>query len=239
MLARAQHRSLPGRAVLPLDYMVGSAPGRQAAAIDAMGLTVQDTSGQGGAWVAGSQALLSRLVENVIDNAICHNTDGGWISITTGTKDGRPGWSSRTAARSSIRGRSPSCPSRSGGWPPTGPAPTAAPASACPSSPPSPRPTAGCWTCRPGPAAGCASASRCRWPRPAVPGQRCRHEGPGRRGLRGRWPTSWSRACGTRAWRWTPRMTGWRPPRSSTSTPTTSWCSTVTCPASTAMPCAR
>jgi signal transduction histidine kinase len=86
VLARAQHRSMPGRAVLPLDYIVGSALADQAAAIKAMDLTVQDTSGQGGAWVAGSQALLSRLVENVIDNAVCHNTPGGWISITTGVR---------------------------------------------------------------------------------------------------------------------------------------------------------
>jgi hypothetical protein len=83
VLARAQHRSMPGQAVLPLDYIVGSALADQEAAIRAMDLTVQDTSSQGGAWVAGSQALLSRMVENVIDNAVCHNTPGGWIAITT------------------------------------------------------------------------------------------------------------------------------------------------------------
>ena len=83
VLARAQHRSMPGQAVLPLDYAVGSALADQAAAIRAMDLTVQDISSQGGAWVAGSQALLSRMVENVIDNAVCHNTPGGWIAITT------------------------------------------------------------------------------------------------------------------------------------------------------------
>ena len=83
VLARAQHRSMPGQAVLPLDYIVGSALADQEAAIRAMDLTVQDTSSEGGAWVAGSQALLSRLVENVIDNAVCHNAPGGWIAITT------------------------------------------------------------------------------------------------------------------------------------------------------------
>ena len=84
MLARAQHRSMPGQAVLPLDYIVGSALAGQAAAIRAMELTVQDTTSQGGAWVAGSPALLSRMAENVIDNAVCHNAPGGWISVTTG-----------------------------------------------------------------------------------------------------------------------------------------------------------
>src|SRR5580698_6314749 len=76
VLARAQHRSIPGQAVLPLDYIVGSALAAQAAAITAMDLTVQDTSGEGGAWVAGSPALLSRMVENVVGNAVGHNTPG-------------------------------------------------------------------------------------------------------------------------------------------------------------------
>ena len=88
VLARAQHRSIPAPAVLPLDYIVGSALADQAAAIRAMDLTVRDTSGHGGAWVAGSQALLSRMVENVIDNAVCHNTPGGWMAITTGAHGG-------------------------------------------------------------------------------------------------------------------------------------------------------
>jgi signal transduction histidine kinase len=88
VLARAQHRSMPGQAVLPLDYIVGSALADQAAAIRAMNLTVQDTSGAGGAWVAGSPALLGRMVENVVDNAVCHNAPGGWIAITTGTDGG-------------------------------------------------------------------------------------------------------------------------------------------------------
>ncbi len=50
---------------------------------------MQETSGPGGAWVTGSQALLSRLVENVITNAVRHNVDGGWIRITTQTDGDR------------------------------------------------------------------------------------------------------------------------------------------------------
>jgi signal transduction histidine kinase len=88
VLARAQHRHLPGCTALPLDYVVGAVLADQATAIRARNLTVQDTSGPGGAWVTGSQALLSRLVENVIGNAVCHNADGGWIRITAQT-DGR------------------------------------------------------------------------------------------------------------------------------------------------------
>lgn len=85
VLARAQHRQLPGYTTLPLDYAVTAALADQAAAIHARNLTVQDISGPGGAWVTGSQALLSRLVGNVIGNAICHNVDGGWVRITTQT----------------------------------------------------------------------------------------------------------------------------------------------------------
>ena len=41
-------------------------------------------TGHAGTWVTGSQALLCRMVDNVLDNAIGHNRDGGWISVTTG-----------------------------------------------------------------------------------------------------------------------------------------------------------
>jgi signal transduction histidine kinase len=35
------------------------------------------------AWVTGSETLLSRMVENVIDNAVGHNQPGGWVRVTT------------------------------------------------------------------------------------------------------------------------------------------------------------
>jgi signal transduction histidine kinase len=89
MLARAQHRNLPGSSVLPVDYLVGAALGDQRAAIATRSLTVQDTTAPGGAWVRGSQALLSRLVENLIENAVRHNQDGGWIGVTAATAASR------------------------------------------------------------------------------------------------------------------------------------------------------
>jgi signal transduction histidine kinase len=89
VLARAQHRDLPGRAVLPVEYMVGAALHDQKAAIAAMNLTVRDASALGGLWVSGSQALLSRMLENVIGNAVCHNVEGGWVAITARARDGR------------------------------------------------------------------------------------------------------------------------------------------------------
>jgi signal transduction histidine kinase len=89
VLARVQHQDLPGYTALPLDYAVEAALAGQAAAIRARNLTVRDTSAPGGAWVSGNEALLSRLVENVIGNAVCHNADGGWIQITTQTDGSR------------------------------------------------------------------------------------------------------------------------------------------------------
>jgi signal transduction histidine kinase len=89
VLARAQHQCLPGYAVLPLDYVVGAALADQQAAIRARNLTVSSSTAPGGAWVRGSQALLARLVENVLDNAICHNEDGGWVHITAATEADR------------------------------------------------------------------------------------------------------------------------------------------------------
>ena len=88
-LARAQHRSLPGQAVLPLDYVAATAISERAGPISARGLTVQADSDPGGAWVQGSQALIARMVENVIDNAVRHNAEGGWIQVRSGTAGGQ------------------------------------------------------------------------------------------------------------------------------------------------------
>src|SRR5215831_16752916 len=84
VLARAQHGDLAGQATLSLEYVVSAALAVRAEAIAARRLTVHHAGGRDGTWVRGSQALLCRMVDNVIDNAIGHNTDGGWISVTTG-----------------------------------------------------------------------------------------------------------------------------------------------------------
>jgi signal transduction histidine kinase len=88
MLARAQHGELPGRAVLSLEYTVSASLAARATGIAARHLTVHHVTGAGGAWVAGSQALLSRMADNVIDNAIGHNPEGGWIKVTTFADEG-------------------------------------------------------------------------------------------------------------------------------------------------------
>jgi signal transduction histidine kinase len=88
VLARAEHDVLPGRALLPLDYVVSAALAARADAITTSNLTVQHVSGSDGIWVEGSQPLLRRMADNLIDNAIVHNSDGGWIAVTTMTSDG-------------------------------------------------------------------------------------------------------------------------------------------------------
>jgi signal transduction histidine kinase len=88
VLARAQHGVLPGRAVLPLDYVVSAAIAAREDAIAARNLTVRHVASGAGAWVEGSAPLLRRMADNVIGNAVRHNRDGGWISISTEAGDG-------------------------------------------------------------------------------------------------------------------------------------------------------
>jgi hypothetical protein len=83
VLARAQHGDLPGHTTLSLDAVVSAALAARTAATTAQGLTVRSTSGPDGTWVQGSQALICRMVDNVMDNAVTHNARGGWIKVRT------------------------------------------------------------------------------------------------------------------------------------------------------------
>ncbi|MFV5998911.1 sensor histidine kinase [Streptomyces sp. NPDC056231] len=58
----------------------------RAADIAAKMLTVDDEM-RPNAWTRGSPALLSRMVENMVDNAIVHNQESGWIRISTEHED--------------------------------------------------------------------------------------------------------------------------------------------------------
>jgi hypothetical protein len=85
VLARAQHGALPDRAAISLGDLASAALAVRSGSIAARGLTVSADISPGAAWVAGSHALVSRMVDNVIDNAIVHNEPAGWISVTAGT----------------------------------------------------------------------------------------------------------------------------------------------------------
>ena len=70
-------RARPPRDRAPRRRDLGNGTGRRAAAR------------RPDAWVTGSETLLSRMVENVIDNAIGHNQPGGWVRVTTAVEDKR------------------------------------------------------------------------------------------------------------------------------------------------------
>jgi signal transduction histidine kinase len=83
-LARARHGALPEQVTLSLEPVVSAALAARAGEIAARNLTVQQVDGPDGAWVQASQPLLCRMIDNVLDNAISHNRDGGWIRVATG-----------------------------------------------------------------------------------------------------------------------------------------------------------
>jgi signal transduction histidine kinase len=82
-LARAQHGALPDQAALSLGDIVSGTLAARADAISVRQLSVHHASDYG-ALVQGSRPLLCRMVDNVIDNAIGHNRDEGWIRVATG-----------------------------------------------------------------------------------------------------------------------------------------------------------
>jgi signal transduction histidine kinase len=86
VLARAQHGALPSYDLIELDALVADAVSTRAADISGAGLRLRlrsESAAGGLAVIAGSQALLRRLVDNVIDNAIKHNQPGGWIDVAS------------------------------------------------------------------------------------------------------------------------------------------------------------
>lgn len=82
-LARTQHGALTDRATLSLSRTVSAALQARAADITDKHLTVHDRDLHNNAWTHGNRTLLSRMVDNVLDNAITHNHDGGWIRVAT------------------------------------------------------------------------------------------------------------------------------------------------------------
>jgi signal transduction histidine kinase len=80
VLARAQHGALADTAAVNLGDLVGAALRERSADVRAKRLNVVVGVPPGTA-SQGSPALLARLVGNVVDNAVTHNEDGGWIRI--------------------------------------------------------------------------------------------------------------------------------------------------------------
>nr|SBO96829.1 two-component system sensor kinase [Nonomuraea gerenzanensis] len=85
VLARTQHGALAGRTTLSLRELAADALNARAADIAARDLTVHSESGDS-AWTRGSRTLLTRMIDNVVDNAVTHNHEGGWIRLATSTE---------------------------------------------------------------------------------------------------------------------------------------------------------
>jgi signal transduction histidine kinase len=81
-LARAQHGALPDQATVSLRQLVSAALEERGDAIAGMDIEVDRVLRE--ARVDGSETLLTRMVENVVDNAVRHNERGGWIHVETG-----------------------------------------------------------------------------------------------------------------------------------------------------------
>ncbi len=82
-LARGQ-RGLDSRASVDLREVTAEV----VRAVPSDGLRVETELGE--ACTRGDQAMVERLVANLVENAVRHNQSGGWVSAWTGRRDGLP-----------------------------------------------------------------------------------------------------------------------------------------------------
>ena len=87
-LAQTQQGPLGDESTVSLADLARVALERRADTISAMGLDIEPHQ-RPDPWVTGSETLLSRMVENVIDNAVGHNQPGGWVRVRTAVEDKR------------------------------------------------------------------------------------------------------------------------------------------------------
>ena len=79
-LAQAQRAPAADEGTVSLDALASAAVGQQSGAITHMGLRV-DQGRCPDAWALGSKVLLSRMVGNMVENAVKHNEQGGWVQL--------------------------------------------------------------------------------------------------------------------------------------------------------------
>jgi signal transduction histidine kinase len=87
-LAQTQQGPLADESTVSLAELARVALEGRADSISALELDVEQQQ-RSDAWVAGSATLLSRMAENVIDNAVGHNQPGGWMRVSTAVEDQR------------------------------------------------------------------------------------------------------------------------------------------------------
>jgi signal transduction histidine kinase len=90
LLARTQHGALADAEPVDCGQLVSHALAARADDLAAKELVVE-SGPPDPAWTRGNPALLSRLVENLVDNAIRHNDHGGWIQVDTSCSEGDEG----------------------------------------------------------------------------------------------------------------------------------------------------
>jgi len=88
-LAQTQQGPLADGSTVSLAELARVALERRADSISELELDVEQQQQRPDAWVAGSATLLSRMAENVIDNAVGHNQPGGWVRVSTALEDQR------------------------------------------------------------------------------------------------------------------------------------------------------
>lgn len=86
-LARAQNGQLDEHTTVALEPLINAALAARTAEIAAKDLTVKTELAP--LEVTGSATLLTRMIENVIENAVRHNQAGGAIELTLAPVDGR------------------------------------------------------------------------------------------------------------------------------------------------------
>jgi signal transduction histidine kinase len=79
-LAQAQRAPAADEVTVSLDALAGAAVEQRSGVISSLGLRV-DQERCPDAWVLGSETLLSRMVDNMIENAVNHNERGGWVHL--------------------------------------------------------------------------------------------------------------------------------------------------------------
>lgn len=84
ILARTQQGPSDDRSRVALSSTTAAALQRHADTIAALPLHV-DHRPCPRAWVTGSETLLTRMIGNVVDNAVRHNRPGGWIRVSAET----------------------------------------------------------------------------------------------------------------------------------------------------------
>ncbi|MFD0688230.1 sensor histidine kinase [Actinomadura fibrosa] len=87
LLARSENE-IVARAPVDLADVVGHVAAQTAAEAAEAGVTIEEEPGE--AVTAGDALLLERVVENLVENGIRHNTGkGGWVSVSCRTEAGR------------------------------------------------------------------------------------------------------------------------------------------------------